>query len=360
MTGTGTLFDGVESRTVSTDRLETRYLKTGERDGTPVVFLHGTTSDSRFWEGTLEALPAEYLGIAPDRRGCGRSETKPVDATTGMGDLAADVDALIDALEYLSDDQPVHLAGWSFGAGIAMRYAIDHPEKVRSLILLAPIPPQGFGGTKSVIGEPCWPDYAGSGAGLVDEEYCRRMRRNDRSTESVLSPRNVLTDLYCDPGSELPPEREEVLLDSILRATIGETTYPGDAIESDNWPGVAPGTRGERNAMSPKYCDLTPLADVDSKPDVLWVRGTEDRIVSAESLLDYGYLGQIGEREDWPGPDVFPPQPMIEQTRHFFETYESNDGAYQEVVFEGVGHTPQIEAPERFRAVLERFLDGQS
>jgi pimeloyl-ACP methyl ester carboxylesterase len=245
MSGPETLYDGVESQTVRTDRLDTRYLKSGESAGTPVVFLHGTTCDSRFWEGTLQALPDHYRGIAPDRRGCGRSATKPVDATAGMGDFASDVHSLLDALALA--DRSVHLVGWSFGGGIAMRYAIDYPETVASLTLLAPIPPQGFGGIKNTTAEPCWPDYAGSGAGLVDEEYCRRMREGDRSTESDLSPRNVLTDLYCDPDTELPPGREEVLLDSMLRSTIGEDTYPGDAIESDNWPGVAPGTRTARS-----------------------------------------------------------------------------------------------------------------
>jgi pimeloyl-ACP methyl ester carboxylesterase len=185
------------------------------------------------------------------------------------------------------------------------------------------------------------------------------LRENGRSTESPLSPRNVLRELYCDPDTELAPEREEVLLESMLRAEIGDDYYPGDAVESDNWPGKAPGPRGERNAMSPKYCDLTPLAEIDPKPDVLWIRGSDDRIVSGESLLDYGYLGQIGELDDWPGPDVFPPQPMIEQIQAFFEEYETAGGSVEEAVFDGIGHTPQIEAPERFRSTFLGFIRDQ-
>jgi pimeloyl-ACP methyl ester carboxylesterase len=349
--------EGVASRTVATDRIETHYLESGARDGVPVVCLHGSTSDSRYWERTLRALPEGYRGIAPDRRGCGYSETAPVDGTAGMADLAADVDALLDALGSERPGRRLHLVGWSFGGGIAMRYTIDHPATVASLTLLAPIPPQGFGGTSGPEADPCFPDYAGSGAGLVDEEYLDRMRENDRSTESPLSPRNVLTDLYCDPETELDPDHEDRLLESMLRATIGPGNYPGDAVPSDNWPGQAPGPRGERNAMSPKYCDLTPLAGVEHKPDVLWIRGGNDRVVSAESLLDYGYLGQQGELDDWPGPDVFPPQPMIEQTRVFFESYAAAGGGYEEVVLDGVGHTPHVEAPARFRSRFHPFLD---
>ena len=52
---------------------------------------------------------------------------------------------------------------------------------------------------------------------------------------------------------------------------------------------------------------------------MLWVRGSDDQIVSDNSLFDLGMLGSLGAIPGWPGVDVFPPQPMISQTRAVLE-----------------------------------------
>ena len=54
----------------------------------------------------------------------------------------------------------------------------------------------------------------------------------------------------------------------------------------------------------------------------------------------------------WPGDEVAPPQPMIEQTRAVFERY----GDYREVVFEDCGHSAHLEHPERFSAELLQHI----
>jgi len=132
---------GVDSRTVETDRLETHYLESGGSDraaaeGETILFCHGNVSSSRFFEDVLVDLPARHRAIAPDLRGYGDSETKPVDATNGLGDFAADLRAFVDALALA---EPLVIVGWSNGGGVAMRYAIDHPEAVASLVLVNPL-----------------------------------------------------------------------------------------------------------------------------------------------------------------------------------------------------------------------------
>jgi pimeloyl-ACP methyl ester carboxylesterase len=351
------LLEGVTAEIVDTRRLRTHLLAGGTERGAPVFFVHGNTSSSRFFEETLAALPpgAGYWGIAPDLRGFGGSETKLLDATRGLGDFSDDLCALSSALGLR--DRTVHLVGWSVGGMVAMRYTMDHPDAVASLTLVNPMSPYGFGGTKDAFGTPCWPDYAGSGGGTTNPEFVRRLREGDRSEEDPSSPRNVMNAFYFKPPFRAPKAREEVFVSSMLATKVAEENYPGDVTLSRNWPNVAPGKRGMNNAISPKYCNLGGFAGMGSKPPVLWIRGADDALVSDASLLDLGYLGQLGAVPGWPGEEVYPPQPMVTQIRAVLEAYAQNGGSYREKVVEDCGHSPQVEKPEEFRRVLLGFLE---
>lgn len=340
----------VGSTTVETMRLGTHCALGGEDGGVPVLFVHGNVSSSVFWEDTLDALPGGYRGIAPDLRGFGRSETKPLDATRGVSDFADDLHALFEALGL----ERLHLVGWSAGGTVAMQYAVDHAERLLSLTLVNPMAPYGFGGTKDVSGTPCWPDYAGSGGGTANPEFVRRLREGDRGDDDPNSPRNVMNAFYFKPPFRAT--REEDYVSSMLSTVVGEDNYPGDPGASQNWPNTAPGTRGMNNAISPKYCDLGGFANLSGGPPVLWVRGEDDGIVSDTSLLDFGFLGQLGFVGGWPGPEVYPPQPMVSQTRAVLDAYTRSGGAYREEVVSECGHSPHVERPEEFRRLLFEFL----
>jgi len=353
--GSSVLPEGVIARTVQTPRLATHLLESGPESGVPVILVHGNVSSSLFFDETLATLPDRYRGLAPDLRGFGGSETKPLDATRGLRDFSDDLQALVDTLEL----GRVHLVGWSVGGTAAIQYAIDRPEGVASLTMIDPMSPYGFGGTKDTKGTPCWPDYAGSGGGTANPEFVRRLRKGDRSDEDPNSPRNVMNSFYFKPPFRLPLEREEAYLTSLLSTKVGDDNYPGDATASENWPNVAPGTRGMNNAISPKYCDLSAFAGIEPRPDVLWVHGSDDAIVSDTSLLDFGYLGRLDAIPGWPGDDVYPPQPMVAQIRVVLDEYTANGGAYREEVISECGHTPHVERPEEFRRLLFGFLGEQ-
>ncbi|WP_436344868.1 alpha/beta fold hydrolase [Natronorubrum sp. FCH18a] len=352
---------GIQSQTVETDRLETHYLESGGESGSDgvdgtVVFVHGNVSSSRFFEDAMTELPTRYHAIAPDLRGYGDSETKPVDATNGLGDFEADLRALIAELDL---EDPITLVGWSNGGGVAMRYTIDNPDAVDSLVLINPLSPYGFGGTKDEAGTPCFDDHAGSGGGLGNDEFVAGLAERDRSENGESSPRKVLRTFYVDPTHEFDAEREESYLTGMLDTATGDENYPGDATPSENWPGAAPGEQGVNNAISPKYCSLEAITDVDpdAKPPVLWIRGDSDQIVSNESFFDVGTLGQMGEVPGWPGEDVFPPQPMVDQTRAVLEEYADAGGEFEEVVFGNTGHAPHLEVPGDFLGELEGVLE---
>ena len=93
------LLEGVSSEVIVTPRLETHVLTSGPEDGIPVLFLHGNASSSRFFEETLAALASlpRYRGLAPDMRGYGDSETRPLDATRGLTDFSDDLQDLAQA-----------------------------------------------------------------------------------------------------------------------------------------------------------------------------------------------------------------------------------------------------------------------
>jgi pimeloyl-ACP methyl ester carboxylesterase len=341
---------GIREEWVETARLRMHVLSRGKK-GEPVIFLHGNVSSATFWEEVMLTLPKQYRCIAPDMRGYGLTEAKPVDATRGVRDWTDDLHALVEVLGLES----FHLVGWSLGGGWAMQYLIDHPERVLSLTLVAPVSPYGYGGTRDEEGTPCWPDYAGSGAGGVNPEFPKfLLEKNRESGDNPLLPRNVMNSSYWKPPFR--PKREEDFLMSVLSTAVGEENYPGDTLPSSNWPGFAPGTKGVLNSISPKYFNVSGIVDVEPKPPILWVRGVDDHIISDASLWDAGFLGKIGAIPDWPGEEVFPPQPMIRQTRAVLERYKAEGGAYTEVVFDNCGHSPHIEKHDRFCNVLLEFL----
>src|SRR4051812_12247203 len=249
----------MRSHTVQTDRLRMQVLESGPEDGVPVVLLHGNLSTGRFYEHLMPGAPDGYRLIAPDMRGFGDTDPVPIGATRGLRDWADDTAALLAALGIA---RPPHLAGWSTGGAAIAAFALERP--VASLTFVDPVGPYGYGATK-LNGTPHFKDFAGSGGGTGSPQFTARLGAGDRSTEDQTSPRNVMNRSYWAPTHREPPEREEMLLGEILKSQVGDDGYPGDATPSDNWPGVAPGTRGILNALSPKYTNWASIVDLDPK-----------------------------------------------------------------------------------------------
>src|SRR5690606_30873815 len=97
--------------------------------GPAVLFIHGWALDSDMWTAQLEELSRDHRAIAFDRRGFGLSSGEP--------SLAADVEDvrwLLDQLEVGA----AGIVGMSQGARVAARFAHDHPQRVRWLVLDGP------------------------------------------------------------------------------------------------------------------------------------------------------------------------------------------------------------------------------
>ena len=100
-------------------------------DGEAVVLVHGLAGSSRTWRAVMPTLAANYDVIAPDLLGHGES-AKP------MGDysLGAHASGLRDLLDALGVAKAT-IVGHSFGGGVAMQLAYQHPDRCDRLVLVA-------------------------------------------------------------------------------------------------------------------------------------------------------------------------------------------------------------------------------
>nr|WP_207955855.1 acetoin dehydrogenase dihydrolipoyllysine-residue acetyltransferase subunit [Rubrobacter marinus] len=123
---------GPEPQTVEIGGRNIQYLAVGEGEGTPLVLLHGFGGDINIWVFNQEALAEGGRTVyAVDLPGHGGS-TKDV----GEGDLASLVNVVAGFMDEMGVEK-AHLFGHSMGGAVAASFAIGHPERVRSLSLIA-------------------------------------------------------------------------------------------------------------------------------------------------------------------------------------------------------------------------------
>jgi pimeloyl-ACP methyl ester carboxylesterase len=100
--------------------------------GTPILGLHGAGSSAVFWEDAAERLSAGGRVIVYDRRGCSRSDRPEPYEVTSVQEHADDALELLRAL----DAEPAVLVGRSYGATVALDFALRHPASTIGVVLL--------------------------------------------------------------------------------------------------------------------------------------------------------------------------------------------------------------------------------
>ncbi len=108
-------------------------------EGPPLVLLHGWPLDSREWRRQIDDLSDQFTVVAWDAPGAGRSSDPP--ETFRLPDWADCLAGFIDALGLAS----AHLAGLSWGGGLALELYRRHPTAVRTLVLASAY--AGWGGS---------------------------------------------------------------------------------------------------------------------------------------------------------------------------------------------------------------------
>ena len=108
------------------------YWETSGERGEAAVLVHGSWGDHANWASVVPGLARSLRVATYDRRGHSRSE-RP----RGQGSIDEDVEDLAGIIQHVFGG-PAHVIGGSFGAAIALRLAIAHPELIRSLVVHEP------------------------------------------------------------------------------------------------------------------------------------------------------------------------------------------------------------------------------
>lgn len=125
---------------IDTPRMTFHYRIHGDPGGMPMLLLHGSFASSRWWEPFMDLLPDEILAIAPDLRGCGRSERTGDEHAYAIAEQAADLHAFVESMQLRGFDLVAH----SSAAAIAVEYALTHPDGPATLTLVDPVPVEGI------------------------------------------------------------------------------------------------------------------------------------------------------------------------------------------------------------------------
>lgn len=97
--------------------------------GEPIVLLHGAYMNiENNWAGLIPTLSKDHQVIAVELQGHGRTSDRDTPIT--YEGMSADVAALLDHLKI----EKAVLFGYSMGGALAIRFAIDHPEKVTRIV----------------------------------------------------------------------------------------------------------------------------------------------------------------------------------------------------------------------------------
>ena len=186
----------------------------------------------------------------------------------------------------------IHLVGHSLGAAVALQYAAQYPQKVRKLLLVSPPPAEGM---------PCSPqeDHAIFGLTLphfAENTHTQHFFRSAHMDRAILS--HVLTRIT--PEMDHRSKLFAALVDDA--ALVSRETFTGIIQSLGSWT----------------VQDKLPALDMPVL--ILW--GDKDTVVERAPLVRMA--------RDLPQAEL--------------------------VVWEGIGHAPQLEQPERFHALLMEFI----
>jgi 3-oxoadipate enol-lactonase len=167
------------------DRVRLYYEERGE--GTPLVLAYGIGGNADHWDTNRDALAARHRVVLWEPRGHARSESPADPAKYSFGRWVLDLKAVLDHLRIAR----AHVGGLSLGAGIATRFTLRFPHRVRSLLVT---------NSSSAAGLPLSPDHLVMRAQSIKVTLEQGM---DAMAEFAMAANpNVRERLALDPGAK--------------------------------------------------------------------------------------------------------------------------------------------------------------
>lgn len=280
--------------------LQTHYQVAG--NGPDLLLLHGICDSLHTWDSWVEDLEDDFRLVRVDYPPFGLTDSFP----DGDYSEARTFTFLDRFLARAGVEGPCLIAGNSLGAGIAWRYAVSRPGRVRGLVL---IDPAGFVDEKSDLpGAIRWADNPVAAAGMR-----RRMPRSRWE--------KTIRELYGN--APVPPE----ILDREVSRFHDLSRLPG-----------------QRNDYVEIFRHVLRLAEEEE----------DERIAGRVGRLDLPVQILWGEADPW-FPPLRPPGDGPDQG-HLEMWKEALPRPPEIRTYPGVGHMPQLQAPTKTAADARRFL----
>jgi pimeloyl-ACP methyl ester carboxylesterase len=121
-----------ETKYVSTTFGDTHTIVSGPEDGEPLILLHGGGVDANSM-APVSAVAQSYRVYALDTIGFS-GKSKAVKVIEDRATLAEWLTGVLDALNI----EKAHMAGWSIGGFLTVNYALEKPERLKKIVLIAP------------------------------------------------------------------------------------------------------------------------------------------------------------------------------------------------------------------------------
>jgi len=222
-----------ETKYVPTAYGDTHMIISGPEDGEPLILIHGMGSNATDWSPNIAALARTYRVYALDIIGY-VGKGKAVKVFSDRAELAEWLTNILDALKI----EKTYMAGYSLGGFLTISYALEKPERLKKIVLLAPaatFAPLSKGWHFGVT----FPMVVG---GQATNVYDLR-RSGSYAIEGICKVYNIskeeLVEVNKDLAELMVTFREESLeelrerIDSLLKSSIKYMYAPGNFVENE-------------------------------------------------------------------------------------------------------------------------------
>ncbi|MEO1613492.1 MAG: alpha/beta hydrolase [Pseudomonadota bacterium] len=269
--------------------------------------MHGFPEYSGAWEEMLERLSDDYLCIAPDQRGYGRSDKPEGVAAYATGKLAADAAAILS--HYAPRARAV--IGHDWGASVAYALAISRPDLMERLIIL--------NGPHPILFQKA---LAAGGAQSAASQYIHLLRSDGAEARLAADGYARLQRLFAE-GMDLTwlkGARREAYLDAWAQ--------PGALTGMLNWYRATPFKVADPGAPIPES-DLVPLdpARLRVKPPHLLIWGAGDTALLPEVTAGLEALCDDLTRAEVEGADHWLVHQKPDEVAGLIRNFVSKSGA---------------------------------